>query len=292
MTCFLSRSFSIFLPILIALLGEVVVSSCATSPDSRSNNASKNAISRVPKDSLDSTTPEVVPLYTYKIVNTYPHDRNAFTQGLVFEDGVLYEGTGLHGQSTLRKVELETGDILRILTLPAQFFGEGVTIYGNKLIQLTWQSNVGFIYDKESFELLQEFNYSTEGWGITHDGKRLIMSDGTSTLHFLDPETFQEIGQIEVYDRNGPVTKLNELEYVQGEIYANIWKTDRVARIAPLTGRVMGWIELENILSPEDRNHRVDALNGIAYDAKNDRLFVTGKFWPKIIEIEMISPDN
>jgi glutamine cyclotransferase len=292
MTCFLSRSFSIFLPILIALLGEVVVSSCATSPDSRSNNASKNAISRVPKDSLDSTTPEVVPLYTYKIVNTYPHDRNAFTQGLVFEDGVLYEGTGLHGQSTLRKVELETGDILRILTLPAQFFGEGVTIYGNKLIQLTWQSNVGFIYDKESFELLQEFNYSTEGWGITHDGKRLIMSDGTSTLHFLDPETFQEIGQIEVYDRNGPVTKLNELEYVRGEIYANIWKTDRVARIAPLTGRVMGWIELENILSPEDRNHRVDALNGIAYDAKNDRLFVTGKFWPKIIEIEMISPDN
>jgi len=292
MTYFLSRSFSIFLPIFIALLGEVVVSSCTTSPDSSSNNASKNAISRVPKDSLDSTTPEVVPLYTYKIVNTYPHDRNAFTQGLVFEDGILYEGTGLHGQSTLRKVELETGDILRILTLPAQFFGEGVTIYGNKLIQLTWQSNVGFIYDKESFELLQEFNYSTEGWGITHDGKRLIMSDGTSTLHFLDPETFQEIGQIEVYDRNGPVTKLNELEYVQGEIYANIWKTDRVARIAPLTGQVMGWIELENILSPEDRNHRVDALNGIAYDAKNDRLFVTGKFWPKIIEIEMISPDN
>jgi glutamine cyclotransferase len=292
MTCFLSRSFSIFLPILIALLGEVVVSSCATSPDSRSNNASKNPISRVPKDSLDSTTPEVVPLYTYKIVNTYPHDRNAFTQGLVFEDGILYEGTGLHGQSTLRKVELKTGDILRILTLPAQFFGEGVTIYGNKLIQLTWQSHVGFIYDKESFELLQEFNYSTEGWGITHDGKRLIMSDGTSTLHFLDPETFQEIGQIEVYDRNGPVTKLNELEYVQGEIYANIWKTDRVARIAPLTGQVMGWIELKNILSPEDRNHRVDALNGIAYDAKNDRLFVTGKFWPKIIEIKMISPDN
>jgi glutamine cyclotransferase len=292
MTYFLSRSLSIFLPILIALLGEVVVSSCPTSPDSSSNNASKNAISRVPKDSLDSTTTEVVPLYTYKIVNTYPHDRNAFTQGLVFEDGILYEGTGLHGQSTLRKVELETGDILRILTLPAQFFGEGVTIYGNKLIQLTWQFNVGFIYDKESFELLQEFNYSTEGWGITHDGKRLIMSDGTSTLHFLDPETFQEIGQIEVYDRNGPVTKLNELEYVQGEIYANIWKTDRVARIAPLTGQVMGWIELKNILSPEDRNHRVDALNGIAYDAKNDRLFVTGKFWPKIIEIKMISPDN
>jgi len=292
MRCFLIRSFSIFLPILIALSGGVVVSTCATSSDSRGYNASKIAISRVPEDSLDSTTPDVVPLYTYKIVNTYPHDRNAFTQGLVTEDGILYEGTGLHGQSTLRKVELETGEILRILTLPAQFFGEGVTIYGNKLIQLTWQSHVGFIYDKETFELLQEFNYSTEGWGITHDGKRLIMSDGTSTLHFLDPETFQEIGQIEVYDRNGRVTKLNELEYVQGEIYANIWKTDRVARIAPLTGQVMGWIELENILSPEDGNHRVDALNGIAYDATNDRLFVTGKFWPKIFEIEIASPDN
>jgi glutamine cyclotransferase len=292
MTGFLSRSFSIFLPILFALLGEVVVSSCATSPDSSSNHAWKNAIPRVPKDSPDSTTSEVVPLYTYKIVNTYPHDGNAFTQGLAFEDGILYEGTGLHGQSTLRKVELETGDILRIFALPARFFGEGVTIYGNNLIQLTWQSKVGFIYDKESFELLQEFNYTTEGWGITHDGKRLIMSDGTSTLYFLDPETFEKTGQIAVYDGNGLVTNLNELEYVKGEIYANIWKTDRIARIAPLTGQVMGWIGLENILSPEDRNHRVDALNGIAYDAKNDRLFVTGKFWPKIIEIEMILPDN
>ena len=231
----------------------------------------------------------VIPDYTYKVVNTYPHDRDAFTQGLVFENGVLYEGTGLRGHSTLRRVELETGYILQIRELPAQFFGEGVTIYGNKIIQLTWQSNVGFVYDKESFELLQEFNYPTEGWGITHDGKRLIMSDGTSTLHFLDPETFEEIGRIEVLDRGSPVTRLNELEYVQGEIYANVWQTDLIARIAPLTGQVTGWIDLKGLLGPEDRSEPVDVLNGIAYDAENDRLFVTGKLWPKLFEIELAS---
>lgn len=286
----MSRSFSIFL--FITLLGGVVVSSCAISPDSRSENASKKAVSRVPSDPLDCIIPEVAPFRTYRIVDIYPHDRNAFTQGLVFEDGILYEGTGLRGQSTVRKVELETGDILRIVALPAQFFGEGVTIYGKKLIQLTWQSNIGLVYDKESFELLQKFHYPTEGWGITHDGRRLIISDGTSTLHFLDLETFEKTGEIEVYDRNGLVTNLNELEYVKGEIYANVWKTDRIARISPLTGQVVGWIELENLLSPEDLTYRVDALNGIAYDPKNDRLFVTGKLWPKIIEIELIFPDN
>ncbi len=231
----------------------------------------------------------VITDYTYKVVNTYPHDRDAFTQGLAFENGVLYEGTGLRGHSTLRRVELETGDILQIRELPAQFFGEGVTIYGNKIIQLTWQSNVGFVYDKESFELLQEFNYPTEGWGITHDGKRLIMSDGTATLHFLDPETFEEIGGIEVLDRGSPVTRLNELEYVQGEIYANVWQTDLIARIAPLTGQVTAWIDLKGLLGPEDRSEPVDVLNGIAYDAENDRLFVTGKLWPKLFEIELAS---
>ena len=158
---------------------------------------------------------DVIPVYSYNRVNTYPHDRDAFTEGLVFEDGFLFEGTGLLGHSTLRRVELETGDILQILELSAEFFGEGITIYGDKIIQLTWQSNIGFVYDKDSFELLQEFNYSTEGWGITHDGTRLIMSDGTSTLHFLDPQTFEEIGQLEVFDDDGPVTRLNELEYVQ-----------------------------------------------------------------------------
>ena len=235
-----------------------------------------------------STNSNIIPVYTYKVVNTYPHDRSAFTEGLVFEDGVLYEGTGLHGYSTLRRVKLETGEILQICELPPQFFGEGVTIYGNKIIQLTWQSHIGFVYDKYSFKLLQEFNYPDEGWGITHDGKHLIMSDGTSTLHFLDPETFEEISQIEVSANNIPVTRINELEYIQGEIYANIWQTERIARIDPLTGQVIGWIDLKGILSPEDDSETVDVLNSIAYDAKNDRLFVTGKFWPKLFEIELI----
>lgn len=235
-----------------------------------------------------SANSNIIPVYTYKVINTYPHDRSAFTEGLVFEDGVLYEGTGLHGYSTLRRVELETGEILQSCELPSQFFGEGVTLYGNKIIQLTWQSHIGFVYDKYTFKLLQEFNYPDEGWGITHNGKHLIMSDGTETLHFLDPETFEEISQIEVSANNIPVTRINELEYIQGEIYANIWQTERIARIDPLTGQVTGWIDLKGILSPEDNSETVDVLNGIAYDAENDRLFVTGKFWPKLFEIELI----
>jgi len=269
----MNRLFSIFIVGLFALLGAAFVFSCLNFMGCS-----------VPGNS------DGIPVYTYNIVNTYPHDRNAFTEGLVFEDGVLYEGTGRFGQSTLRRVELETGDILQIRELSAQFFGEGITIYENKIIQLTWRSNIGFVYDKNSFELLQEFNYSTEGWGITHDGERLIMSDGTSTLHFLDPQTFEEIGQLEVFDNDDPVTRLNELEYVQGEIYANVWQTDQVARIAPGTGQVVGWVDLAGLLTAEDLSEPVDVLNGIAYDAKTDRLFVTGKLWPKLFEIELISP--
>jgi len=254
---------------LLALLGAVCACSCSESPAPITSN--------------------ITPVYSYNVVNTYPHDRSAFTQGLVFEDGVLYEGTGLNGRSTLRRVELETGEVLQIHELPAQFFGEGVTVYGNDIIQLTWRSHVGFVYDRDSFELLQEFNYSTQGWGITHDGERLIMSDGTATLYFLDPETFEEIGRVGVYDNDGSVNKLNELEYVQGEIYANVWQTNRIARIDPQTGQVVGWIELKELLTPEDRGEPVDVLNGIAYDAENARLFVTGKLWPKLFEIELIS---
>jgi len=234
---------------------------------------------------------DVIPIYSYNIVNVYPHDPDAFTQGLGFEDGVLYEGTGLLGHSTLRRVELETGDILQVRELADQFFGEGITIYGDRIVQLTWQSNIGFVYDRNSFELLQEFSYSTEGWGITYDGEHLIMSDGTSTLHFLDPQTFEETGQVEVFDDDGPVTRLNELEYVQGEIYANVWQTDLVARIAPDTGQVIGWINLEGLLSAEDHSEPVDVLNGIAHDADNGRLFATGKLWPELFEIELIGPD-
>ena len=229
------------------------------------------------------------PVYTYKVINTFPHDQNAFTQGLVFEKGVLYEGTGLYGQSSLRKVELKTGNILKIHELPDCYFGEGITVYGNKIIQLTWKSQKGFVYDKDSFEMLQKFTYEMEGWGITHDGKSLIMSDGTSKLYFLNPEDFRETGRIEVYDQIGPVIRLNELEYFKGEIYANVWQEDRIARISPQTGQVTGWIDLEGLLTSKDLDVPGRVLNGIAYDEVNDRLFVTGKLWPKIFEIELVS---
>ncbi|MDQ5852108.1 MAG: glutaminyl-peptide cyclotransferase [Chloroflexota bacterium] len=234
----------------------------------------------------------MTPLYTYRVVNTYPHDPNAWTQGLIFENGFLYEGTGINGQSTLRRVTLETGEIVQGYTLPSEYYGEGITMYGDKIIQLTLYSQVGFVYDKDTFTLLRQFNYPTEGWGLTHDGQRLIMSDGTSTLYYLDPETFKEIGRIEVADNGQPVADLNELEYIGGEIYANVWQTDRIARIAPETGHVIGWIDLAGILSPEDRGEAVDVLNGIAYDDENDRLFVTGKLWPRLFEIELIPQRN
>jgi len=252
-------------------------------------DVSIDPISPISTSTASSSESDPTPVYTYEIVNIYPHDRGAFTQGLVFEDGILYEGTGLRGRSTLRTVELETGDVLRLHSLPIQLFGEGVTVYGDRIFQLTWQAHIGFVYDKDTFELLQQFSYPTEGWGITHDGQRLIMSDGTSILRFLDPDTLEEIGQIEVYDQNSPVTRLNELEYIHGEVYANVWKTDRIARIDPHTGRVTGWIDLSGLLNEEDRVQPVDVLNGIAYDAENDRLFVTGKLWPNIFEIELIS---
>ena len=189
---------------------------------------------------LSDSPLEIEPVhYTYTVVNVYPHDEAAFTQGLVFEDGVLYEGTGLYGQSTLRRVELETGTVTQVYDLPDQFFGEGITVFGDKIIQLTLNSKRGFVYDRSSFELLQEFEYTTEGWGITHNGSALIMSDGTAALYFLDPETFQTIGQIEVHDEE-PVTLLNELEYIDGSVYANIWKEQKIAVIDPQTGQITG----------------------------------------------------
>ena len=237
---------------------------------------------------LDSKNPDTSRTYTYKVVNTFPHDREAFTQGLVFDDGVLYEGTGFYGRSTLRKVELETGNILQMHKLSAEFFGEGITIYGDNIIQLTYKENVGFVYNKNTFELLRKFNYPTEGWGITHNGKHLIMSDGTPTLHFLDPETFEQVSRIKVYDGNTPLWGLNELEYVEGQIYANIWPTERIAMIAPDTGRVTGWIDMKGLLTQQDYSRPFDVLNGIAYDHENGRLFVTGKFWPKLFEIKLM----
>lgn len=227
-------------------------------------------------------------IYTYKIIHTYPHDRESFTQGLVFEDGILYEGTGRNGYSELRKVELETGKVLQRLKLSDEFFGEGITVFQDKIIQLTYLSNVGFVYKKKTFELLREFSYPTPGWGITTDGKNLIMSDGTQKLYFLDTETFQQVRCIEVYDRGVSVWGLNELEYVNGQIYANVWPTERIARISPSTGQVIGWIDMRGLLTRQDYKRDVDVLNGIAYDKKKGRLFVTGKCWPKLFEIKLI----
>ncbi len=244
--------------------------------------------SPVPTSFASPIRTEGTPVYSYCIVNIFPHDRGAFTEGLVYEEGVLYEGTGEYGRSTLRRVELETGRVLQLYALPPQYFGEGITIWGQKIIQLTWKNREGFVYDKIGLELFDLFRYSTEGWGITHDGTRLIMSDGTSTLYFWDPETLTEIGQVQVHDDHGPVVRLNELEYVRGQVYANVWLTDRIAIIDPQTGQVTGWADLTGLLHPDDYGHQVDVLNGIAYDAEGDRLFVTGKWWSRLFEIKLI----
>jgi glutaminyl-peptide cyclotransferase len=222
----------------------------------------------------------------YRVLHTYKHDREAFTQGLLFHDGFLYEGTGTEGKSSLRKVDLATGNVLRRVDLPSAYFGEGLALWKDKLIQLTWKSKIGFVYDLATFKQVRTFTYNREGWGITQDGKRLIMSDGSSTLYFWDPETFKEIGHLNVTDHGRSVPELNELEYVRGEIYANVWRTERIARISPSTGKVVGWIDLPGLLPPADRAG-ADVLNGIAYDAKLNRLFVTGKWWPKLFQIEM-----
>ena len=228
------------------------------------------------------------PVYTYRVIHTYPHDPTAFTQGLVFDEAeTLIEGTGLYGQSTLRRVDLQTGTILECYELPENFFGEGITLYGNKIFQLTYKENTGFIYDRQTLKVLSQFSYPTEGWGITCDETHLIMSDGSATLYLLDPHSFERVGTLPVHDENGPVIFMNELEYVEGEIYANIWLTNRIARICPQTGEVLGWIDLEGLL-PDSLIQVADVLNGIAYDAKTNRLFVTGKFWPYLFEIEVV----
>lgn len=230
-------------------------------------------------------------LYSFRIVNIFPHDDKAFTQGLVFDGGLLYEGTGIKGSSSLRGIKLDTGEVVRGFKLPARYFGEGITIFGDSLIQLTWLSRTGFVYDKRDFKLLGTFHYRSEGWGITHDGRRLIMSDGTANIYFLDPETYKMTGRIEVTDKNGPVTRLNELEYIHGEIYANIWRTDNIAIIDPETGRVKGWIDLGKLSQLAGGDKTMKTLNGIAYDKETDRLFVTGKLWPNIYEIRTVPTD-
>lgn len=246
-----------------------------------------------------TSTPEPTPTphletseYTYEIVNTFPHDRRAFTQGLEFRDGYIYESTGLRGESSLRRVELETGEVLQRHALDEDLFGEGLTILADRIFQLTWQAKTGFVFDKESFEPIMQFFYDGEGWGLTNDGDRLIMSDGSNTLSFRDPEGFVELDSVDVYDDRGPVVMLNELEFINGEIWANIWMEDQIVVIDPESGWVTRRIDMTGLLQDEDRSdHRNDVLNGIAWDAENERVFVTGKLWPVMYEIDVVPVD-
>ena len=229
-----------------------------------------------------------IPVYTFQIVNSWPHDCKAFSQGLVFYDDVFYESTGQYGESTLRRVEPSTGKVLNKIKVPKEYFAEGIAIFQGKIYQLTWQQHKGFIYDLEKFKLIDEFSYEGEGWGLTHDERSLIMSDGTNQIRFLDPATLKVERTISVFSDGQPLTQLNELEYIKGEIYANIWHADRIVRIDPASGKITGWIDLTGLLSSTgEQCQPTDVLNGIAYDEATDRLFVTGKLWPKVFEIKL-----
>jgi glutamine cyclotransferase len=228
-----------------------------------------------------------IPVYTYEVVNSWPHDPKAFTQGLVFYDKNLYESTGHHGLSTLRRVELKSGKVKKKIDVPDEYFAEGMTIFQDKIYQLTWQSHKGFVYDLKDFERQGEFSYWNEGWGLTHDDKYLIMSDGTNQLRVLDPANFSLVRTISVFDHGQPLMSLNELEYIKGEIYANIWHSDRIVRIDPANGNILAWIDLTGLRPPDVDNDTDNVLNGIAYDDKEDRLFVTGKRWTKLFEIRL-----
>ena len=244
--------------------------------------------------SLDAQTHQVqrlppvgstAPVAGYTVTKVYPHDPRAFTQGIEYRDGVLYEGTGLNGQSTLRKVELATGKVLQQVAVPPEHFGEGITSWGDTILQLTWQSQLGFIYDRSTFKQLRTFRYTGEGWGLTHNTTDVIMSDGSASLRVIDPKTMMEKRRLLVTDAGIIIRDLNELEWVNGEIYANVWQTNFIARISPASGKVLGWIDLTGLLPASDQRGGVDVLNGIAYDAAGRRLFVTGKLWPKLFEI-------
>jgi glutaminyl-peptide cyclotransferase len=228
--------------------------------------------------------------YGYRVVNTYPHDPTAFIQGLEFREGALYEGTGQTGRSSLRKVDLRTGKVIQQVPLQPKYFGEGITVLNRQIVQLTWITHIGFIYDQSTFRLMRDFNYTGEGWGLANDGTQIYMSDGTPDIRILDPTTLAENRRITVRDSGVPVKMLNELEYVRGELYSNVWQTDRIARISLKDGHVIGWIDMTGILSPEERMKAGPdgVLNGIAFDQLGNRLFVTGKLWPKLFEIQVI----
>ena len=231
-----------------------------------------------------------IPVYGFVVKNAYPHDPQAFTQGLVFKDGWLFESTGLNGRSSIRKVELETGKVLMKQDLAEAYFGEGIALFGQKIIGLTWQSQVGFVFDIKNFALEKRVAYAGEGWGLACDGSHLYMSDGTSTIRLLNPDTLKEIRRFQVTADGVAIPLLNELEWVEGELFANVWGTDVIARINPASGQVVGWIDLTGLLAPRWRQtYQVDVLNGIAYDSLRKRLFVTGKWWPRLFEIGLVA---
>jgi glutamine cyclotransferase len=252
--------------------------------DKSAGSAAATDRAPAPSARMEPAAPEV-PFYTYEVVNVWPHDRGAFTEGLVYLKGILIESTGLNGRSTLRKVDLQTGRVLQQVQLSSRYFGEGMTVLGGKIFQLTWQNQTGFVYDLESLRLEQEFSYAGEGWGLTTDGQSLIMSDGTNQIRFMDPVTFKVTRTISVFSHGQPLKQQNELEYIKGELFANIWQTQSVVRIDPATGAIRGLIDFSGLLAPGDYASGTDVLNGIAYDAAGDRLFVTGKYWPKLFEV-------
>jgi glutamine cyclotransferase len=276
-------TFALILPVLACGADAPVTTNTKTLTAS-SAQANSSAVGNSP---TVAQATDIVPIYMYEIVNSWPHDPKAYTQGLVFYDGELFESTGRYGESSLRRVELKTGKVKKRTEVSSDCFAEGMTIFDGKIFQLTWINHKGFIYDQKSFRRKGEFAYEGEGWGLTNDGHYLILSDGTNQLRFLDPVSFQVVRTIHILDHGSPVMNLNELEYIKGEIYSNVWLTDRIARIDPHSGNITGWIDLTGLRPPETLNDSENVLNGIAYDEEHDRLFVTGKRWPKIYEIRL-----
>jgi glutamine cyclotransferase len=269
---------SIVKDILTRWLVTLLLVSSTTACGSRAQNLNK---------AVATNPPSEIPIYTYEIVNAWKHDSEAFTQGLVFHDGYFYESTGQFGHSSLRKVALNTGEVLKKVEVPVKHFAEGMTILNGKVFQLTWTDERGFIYDVNSLNKISEFNFTGEGWGLANDGRNLILSDGTNQIRFLDPQTFVVTKTLKVFDNGRPLVSLNELEYINGEIYANIWHADKIARIDPESGKLLAWIDLSGLLPDARRQNSEAVLNGIAYDQASDRLFVTGKLWSKLFEIRL-----
>jgi len=254
----------------------------AARPEAAVHAAAPQAAAKAAKPAASPVTE-----YGYKVVKSYAHDRRSFTQGFEFRAGVIYESTGREGMSWIRRWKLDTGEVLQQVDLSPEFFGEGITVLNERITQLTYKTEVGFVYDQASFKQLRKFNYPGEGWGLTNDGQRIFMSDGSAQIRTWDANTLKETGRITVKDGAKEVEALNELEYIRGEIWANIWLTDKIVRFSPKDGRVTGWIDLAGILTPAERTG-ADVLNGIAFDSIGDRIFVTGKLWPKVFEIKLV----